>query len=230
MLEQMKDRPQSGTIGVLIVEDYKLTRLGLRSILNSSTEIDVLGEAEDGEKGIAMVKQLHPDVVLMDLGLPGMNGIEATHQIKSFDENIKVIVYTSHERENEVIAALGAGANAYCLKDSSPETLLNTVKVVSEGSAWLDPAIANIALKMFQSGSLSLPEPEPQLFQGTPQLSDQEVEVLRLLVEGKSNSEIAQELLVNVSTAKDYVCDILHKLSVHDRVQAAVKAIKEGIL
>lgn len=231
-MREQAEQKKTKVIRVVIVEDYKLTRMGLCSVLKTDDRIEVVGEAEDGEKGVALVRQLRPDVVLMDLGLPGMNGVEATQKIKEFDENIKVIVYTSHEREEEVIAALGAGANAYCLKDNTPQNLIDTVKVVAEGAAWLDPAIANVALKIFQKPPVA-PGAETKEFvekKSTVQLTERELEVLKLLVEGKSNTEIAKELIISVHTAKAHVCNILQKLAVHDRVQAAVKAIKEGIV
>jgi DNA-binding NarL/FixJ family response regulator len=231
MLEQI-EKPQTKVIRVLIVEDYKLTRMGLLSSLKTDSEIEVVGEAEDGEKGVELARLLSPDVVVMDLGLPGIDGVDATHRIKSFDEKVKVIVYTSHEREEEVIAALGAGANAYCLKDSTPASLITTIKVVAEGAAWLDPAIANVALKIFQrSYPSSTPPKEASISRGTiQQLTDRELEVLKLLVAGKSNIEIAKDLIISAHTAKAHVCNILQKLSVHDRVQAAVKAIREGLV
>lgn len=229
MLEQAT-QAEKKTIQVVIVEDYKLTRMGLTSILKTDRQIEVVGEAEDGEKGVELVKRLRPDVVLMDLGLPGINGIEATHQIKAFDDSVKVIVYTSHEREEEVIAALGAGANAYCLKDSAPTKLIDTIKVVAEGAALLDPAIAGIALKIFQQPWLASQAVKKEPSTETAQLTERELEVLKLMVEGKSNTEIAKELIISVHTAKAHVCNILQKLSVHDRVQAAVKAIKEGLI
>lgn len=218
------------TIQVIIVEDYKLTRVGLRSSLNEFEGINVVGEAEDAEKGLKVVKEIKPDVVLMDLGLPGINGIEATQQIKTFDENIKVIILTSHDRDEEVLAALGSGANAYCLKDIEPNTLVSVIKTVSEGAAWLDPAIAKVALNLFPR-----PESTKVLYSNEApdaraQLTERELEVLRLLVKGKSNTEIAKDLIVSVHTAKAHVCSILQKLCVDDRVQAAVKAIRENII
>ncbi|OGI01315.1 MAG: hypothetical protein A2Y25_00965 [Candidatus Melainabacteria bacterium GWF2_37_15] len=217
-------------IKVLIVEDYKLTRVGLRSSLNEFEGIKVIAEAETGEKGVQFIKELKPDVVLMDLGLPGINGIEAIQEAKEFDENIKIIVLTSHERDEEVLAALGSGANAYCLKDIEPNTLVNVIKNVNQGAAWLDPNIAGVALKLFPK-----PESARILNSGTisdarTQLTEREMEVLRLLVKGKSNTEIAKDLIVSVHTAKAHVCSILQKLCVDDRVQAAVKAIKENII
>jgi DNA-binding NarL/FixJ family response regulator len=217
-------------VRVFIVEDYKLTRVGLRSSLNEFEGISVVGESEDGEKGLTIIKEIKPDVVLMDLGLPGINGVEATQQIKTFDENIKVIILTSHDRNEEVLAALGSGANAYCLKDIEPNTLVNVITTVSQGAAWLDPAIAKVALNLFPK-----PESTKVLFSteapdARAQLTEREYEVLKLLVKGKSNTEIAKDLIVSVHTAKAHVCSILQKLCVDDRVQAAVKAIRENII
>ena len=123
---------KTDVIKVVIIEDYKLTRVGLRSALNEFEGIKVIAEAETGEKGVQIIKELKPDVVLMDLGLPGINGIEAIQQIKEFNENIRIIVLTSHERDEEVIAALGSGANAYCLKDIEPNNLVGVIKNVNE--------------------------------------------------------------------------------------------------
>ena len=166
----------------------------------------------------------------MDLGLPGMNGLEATIKIKEVSPSTKIIILTSHERNEEVIAALGSGANAYCLKDITPETLSSVIKNVAEGACWVDPAVSNAALNFF-------PRPENVSFISTnevqdarAQLTERELEVLKHLVKGKSNTEIAKELIVSVHTAKAHVCSILQKLCVDDRVQAAVKAIKENII
>ncbi len=218
------------TIKVVIVEDYKLTRVGLKSTLNEYEHINVIAEAEDAAEGIKIIEKLQPDVVLMDLGLPGMNGLEATIKIKEKNSDIKIIILTSHERGEEVIAALGAGANAYCLKDITPETLSEVIKNVAQGACWVDPAVSSVALNFF-------PKPENvTLMQTTEvqdaraQLTERELEVLRHLVKGKSNTEIAKELIVSVHTAKAHVCSILQKLCVDDRVQAAVKAIKENII
>lgn len=221
---------QTKDVSVVIVEDYKLTRIGLRSSLNEFEGIRVVGEVEDAEKGLKMIQELQPDVVLMDLGLPGMNGIEATQQVKAANENVKIIILTSHDRDEEVLAALGSGANAYCLKDIDPSTLVNIIRSVKDGAAWLDPAVAKVALNLFPK-----PESTKLLFNAEAtdaraQLTERELEVLRLLVQGKSNTEIAKDLIVSVHTAKAHVCSILQKLCVDDRVQAAVKAIKENII
>lgn len=218
------------TIKVVIVEDYKLTRVGLRSSLNALGKIQVVGEAEDAFEGLEIIEKLQPDVVLMDLGLPGMNGIEATIKLKEKFPDIKVIILTSHERNEEVIASLGAGANAYCLKDITPETLAEVIRSVSLGACWVDPGVASAALNFFPKPEnvTLLNSTEPQ--DARAQLTERELEVLRHLVKGKSNTEIAKELIVSVHTAKAHVCSILQKLCVDDRVQAAVKAIQEKII
>jgi DNA-binding NarL/FixJ family response regulator len=226
---QTSTKVESSVIRLVLVEDYKLVRIGLRSVLNEDPRIEVVGEAETGEQGIEMIKSLKPDLVVLDLGLPGMDGIEVTKAIKNFDENIKVIILTSHEVEDEVLAALSAGANAYCLKEITSNRLIEVVKSVFEGAAWLDPAIAGMALEMFSSSNIR-PKGNGQAARADLQLTERENQVLTLLVEGKSNSEIADCLSVSVHTAKAHVCSILQKLSVHDRVQAAVKAVKENLV
>ncbi|NLF83085.1 MAG: response regulator transcription factor, partial [Candidatus Gastranaerophilales bacterium] len=150
--------------------------------------------------------------------------------VKEFDPNIKVIVLTSHERDEEVLAALGSGANAYCLKDIEPNNLVNVIKNVNKGAAWLDPNIAQVALKLFPKPESTKVMSASGISDARAQLTEREMEVLRLLVKGKSNTEIAKDLIVSVHTAKAHVCSILQKLCVDDRVQAAVKAIKENII
>jgi DNA-binding NarL/FixJ family response regulator len=219
-------------IRVLIVEDYRLARLNLRSILSGDAGLILVGEAETGEMGVAMAKTHQPDVVLMDLGLPGICGIEASRQIKALNPAIKIMIYTSCEEEQAVLAALGAGANAYCLKETDPVHFQQTIRLVAEGGAWLDPAIANVALRLFlqPTSPVFAVLPGQTVSSNNPTLTDREMEVLRLLVEGKSNTEIAKILIISTHTAKAHVCNILEKLAVHDRVQAAVKAVKTGMV
>lgn len=217
-------------INVVIVEDYKLTRVGLRSTINEFENISVIGEAEDAIKGLEIIKKEKPHVVLMDLGLPEMNGIEATQKVKEISPDTKVIILTSHDREEEVLAALGSGASAYCLKDIDPKTLASVIKNVSKGACWLDSAVAQVALNLFPKPENTDLQHGSEVSDARAQLTEREFEVLRLLVKGKSNTEIAKELIVSVHTAKAHVCSILQKLCVDDRVQAAVKAIKENII
>jgi DNA-binding NarL/FixJ family response regulator len=217
-------------ISIVIVEDFKLTRVGLRCALNSNPDLNVIAECEDAIEGLKQIEKLKPDIVLMDLGLPMMNGIEAMIKIREFSKDIKIIALTSHDREEEVIAALSSGANAYCLKDIDPSKLADVIRDVASGVCWIDSLVADLALK-------SLPKVENAGILGgsTSQqvkipLTEREFEVLKHLVAGKSNTEIAKELIVSVHTAKAHVCSILQKMCVNDRVQAAVKAVKEGLV
>ena len=230
MSQQTISKASQKDVRVIIVEDYKLTRVGLKYALNEIENINVVAEAQNAEIGLELIQKEQPDVVLMDLGLPGINGLEATSKIKTISPNTKIIILTSHDREEEVIASLGSGASGYCLKDINPNTLSNVIKNVAKGACWIDSNVAHLALKIF-------PKPENMEIMNSSngvdvkaRLTERENEVLKLLVQGKSNTQIAQELIVSVHTAKAHVCSILQKLCVDDRVQAAVKAIKEGLV
>ena len=218
------------TISVVIIEDFKLTRVGLRCALNSNDDIKVVAESDNAIDGLELIAKFTPDIVLMDLGLAGMNGIEATLKVKEMNKDIKVIALTSHDREEEVIAALSSGAMAYCLKDIDPITLSGVIKNVAKGACWIDSNVAHLALKLFPKPENTEIMPSSHSADTKTRLTERENEVLKLLVQGKSNTQIAQELIVSVHTAKAHVCSILQKLCVDDRVQAAVKAIKEGIV
>lgn len=218
------------TISVIIIEDFKLTRVGLRCALNSNDDIDVVAESDNASDGLELIKRFKPNIVLMDLGLAGMNGIEATFKVKEIDRDIKVIALTSHDREEEVIAALSAGAMAYCLKDIDPSKLADVIRDVVEGVCWLDPVIARKVLDSFPKQETLGILKDKSSEEGRIPLTEREYEVLKHLVEGKSNTEIAKELIVSVHTAKAHVCSILQKMCVNDRVQAAVKAVKEGLV
>ena len=218
------------TISVIIIEDFKLTRVGLRCALNANVDIQVVVESETATEGLELIKKYNPDIVLMDLGLAGMNGIEATVKVKEMNKDIKVIALTSHDREEEVIAALSSGAMAYCLKDIDPAKLADVIRDVKNGVCWLDPLIARKALDAFPKQETIGILKDKSSEEGRVPLTDREFEVLKHLVEGKSNTEIAKELIVSVHTAKAHVCSILQKMCVNDRVQAAVKAVKEGLV
>ena len=217
-------------VNVVIIEDYKLTRIGLRSTLNEFEHINVVGEAEDAVSGLEIIERERPQVVLMDLGLPGMNGLEATQKTKDISPETNVIILTSHERGEEVVAALGSGACAYCLKDIEPSVLPQVILNVAKGACWIDATVAKSALNLFPKPENISNLPKSDMPDARAQLTDRELEVLKHLVQGKSNTEIAKELIVSVHTAKAHVCSILQKLCVDDRVQAAVKAIKEHII
>lgn len=218
------------TISVIIIEDFKLTRVGLRCALNSNADIKVVAESDNAIDGLSLIEQYQPDIVLMDLGLAGMNGIEATVKVREMNPNIMVIALTSHDREEEVIAALSAGAMAYCLKDIDPTKLADVIRDVKNGVCWLDPLIARKVLDSFPKQETLGILRDKNSEEGRVPLTEREFEVLKHLVEGKSNTEIAKELIVSVHTAKAHVCSILQKMCVNDRVQAAVKAVKEGLV
>lgn len=223
---QLKEK----TISVIIIEDFKLTRVGLRCALNSNEDINVVGESDNAVDGLKLIEQCSPDIVLMDLGLAGMNGIEATLRVREMNPDVKVIALTSHDREEEVIAALSSGAMAYCLKDIDPSKLADVIRDVNEGVCWLDPLIARKVLDSFPKQETLGILRDSSSEEGRVPLTEREFEVLKHLVEGKSNTEIAKELIVSVHTAKAHVCSILQKMCVNDRVQAAVKAVKEGLV
>lgn len=230
MLRTPETSTEKRTISIAIIEDFKLTRVGLRCALNNNEDMQVVIEAENAMDGLRQMERKHPDVVLMDLGLPGMNGIEATVKLKETAPETKVIALTSHDREEEVIAALSSGASAYCLKDIDPDKLANVVRDVAEGVCWIDPVVAQMALNSFPKVENIGFLPRKNQGEGRVPLTEREYEVLKQLVSGKSNTEIAKELIVSVHTAKAHVCSILQKMCVNDRVQAAVKAVKEGMV
>ncbi len=217
-------------IKVIIVEDFKLTRVGLRCALNENEDINVIAESDNAEDGLKLIERYTPDVVLMDLGLSGMNGIEAINKIQELNKNIKVIALTSHDREEEVIATLTSGATGYCLKDIDPVKLADVIRDVYTGVCWLDAEVGKKVLKAFPKQENFKLMNEHNSGENKIPLTEREQEVLKHLVAGKSNTEIAKELIVSVHTAKAHVCSILQKMCVNDRVQAAVKAVKEGLV
>ena len=171
-------------VSVVIVEDYKLTRVGLRSTINEFENIRVVGEAEDAKTGLEVIAKVQPDVILMDLGLPEMNGIDATQKVKEISPKSKVIILTSHDRDEEVLAALGSGASAYCLKDIDPKTLADVIRNVSKGACWLDPAIAQVALNLFPKPENTALKTSGDISDARTQLTVREFWVLRMLFNG----------------------------------------------
>lgn len=217
-------------IKVLLVEDHKLMRVGLKSLFEEYPDINVIAEAQSAKEAIEKIRMSKPDVVLMDIGLPDMTGIEATKKILEQFEGVKVIMLTSHISEQEVLDALAAGANAYAMKDINTEILMMVIKTVRDGALWLDPKVVPI-IREKNAGII----PQRQLSRATfkaqhSNLTEREYEVLKLVVDGKSNNEIAQCLTISEHTAKAHVCNIIQKLVVDDRTQAAVKALKEGLV
>jgi len=211
---------------ILIIEDHELTRFGLKTAFEACEYTDRIYEADSAEKGIDIVDNNVVDLVIMDLGLPGINGIEATKKIKSINSEIKIVVLTSHNDEQEVINSLKAGANAYCSKEINPKRLIQVIQSVLEGAAWFDPAISDIVLKAASKGD-DVDNSKPLKNYG---LTSRESQILKLITEGYSNNEIANELFVSINTTKAHVASILQKLEVDDRLQAALKALKERLV
>lgn len=218
------------TINVLLVEDQKLIRVGLISLFEGQDEIVVSSEAESGKEAVEKYRLNKPDVVLMDIGLPDISGIEAAKRIIEQNSKAKIVILTAHLSEQEVLDALHAGACAYALKDINTDTLKMVIKTVYEGAMWLDPKVVPI-LREKNCGVIPPRQMSRAMFKEQhANLTQREYEVLKLVVDGLSNSEIAQELTISEHTAKAHVCNIIQKLVVDDRTQAAVKALKEGLV
>lgn len=216
------------TINILLVEDQKLIRVGLISLFEG--DIKIFSEAQNGKEAIEKYRIEKPDVVLMDIGLPDMSGIDATKKILEFDSNAKIIILTSHLSEQEVIDALHAGACAYAMKDISTEILEMVIKTVYEGAMWLDPQVVPV-LREKNCGVIPPRQMSRAMFKEKhANLTQREYEVLKLVVDGLSNNEIAKQLTISEHTAKAHVCNIIQKLVVDDRTQVAVKALKEGLV
>lgn len=211
---------------LLIVEDHELTRFGLRTTFEDVDYIGVIYEASNAEDAIEIFKNNDIQLVIMDLGLPKMNGIEASKEIHNIKDDTKIIILTSHNDEKEVINSLKAGANAYCSKEINLERLVQVVQSVSEGAAWFDPSIAHIVL---QATSTSKFDDKDTTYKNYD-LTAREAQILKLMTEGCSNMEIAQQLVISVNTTKAHVASILQKLEVDDRLQAALKALKYKIV
>jgi NarL family two-component system response regulator LiaR len=209
-------------IEVLIVDDHGVVRQGLRTYLELLDDIEVIGEAENGLEAMAQVRQHQPDVVLMDLVMPEMDGIEATRQVSAISPSTRVIVLTSFADDEKVVPAIKAGATGYLLKDVSPGDLANAIRAVHAGETHLHPDITKKLVDQLASPR-SDPRPTPD------ELTPRELEVLRLIAQGKSNREIARALAISDKTVKTHVSNILSKLHLADRTQAAIFAHRHGV-
>lgn len=211
-------------IQVLLVDDHKIVRQGVRAYLQTLKDIQVVAEAESGLAAIAAVETHRPDVVLMDLEMPGeLDGIAATRQIRKMHPETQVIVVTSHHQDEYIFPAVRAGAISYLLKDVEPDELASAIRKAAEGEAVLDSRVASRIVKELQGIRKDDVNPFTEL-------SDREFEVLRLIAAGKSNAEIAETLVIGESTVKTHISSVLKKLHLSDRTQAAVYAWKEGIV
>ena len=211
---------------ILIVEDHELTRYGLKTAFEKVDFIKNIYESPDAESAILLVKNNPVDLVIMDLGLPGMNGIDAIQIIKELNPKTKFVVLTSHNGEEEVMAALKAGSHSYCSKEVKPKQLVEIVQMTLSGASWFDPRVSNIVLNLVSDYTQKTSKTPAKDYN----LTSREKQVLKLMSEGLTNQEIAKKLIVSVNTTKAHVCSILQKLSVEDRTQAAIKVLKDNII
>jgi NarL family two-component system response regulator LiaR len=210
-------------IRVLLVDDHAVVRKGLRALFEREPSIEVVGEAEDGEHAVTMADRLRPDVVVMDLEMPGIGGTEATRQITAEQPSVKIVVLTSHAAEEDVFPALKAGALGYLLKHSAPDDIIRAIEQAHRGETVLHPSIARMVLQELQR------PPAPRQPRTSDPLSGRELEVLRLLARGMSNQEIADTIVVGEATVRSHVSAILRKLQLASRTQAALYALREGL-
>lgn len=209
------------TIRVMIVDDHTIVRRGIKALLAETDDISVIGEADNGLEAIRLAKQLEPDVILMDLLMPKMDGIEATHQITAQQPQIRVLMLTSFVGDDKIFPAIKAGALGYLLKDSEPAELIRSIYKVNKGEPSLNPSIARKMMKEILDAPAVRPTPDP--------LTAREVEVLQLLAKGLSNEEIAVQLFVSEVTVRTHISHLLAKLHLANRVQATLYALREGL-
>jgi NarL family two-component system response regulator LiaR len=208
-------------IRVLIVDDHVIVRRGIKALLAETDDIEVIGEADNGLEAVRLARQLEPDIILMDLLMPKMDGIEATRQVTAQMPNIRVMVLTSFVGDEKIFPAIKAGAQGYLLKDSEPSELIRSIYKVDRGEPSLHPTIARKIMKEILDNPSTKPTPDP--------LTAREVEVLQLLAKGLSNEEIAAKLVVSEVTVRTHISHLLAKLHLANRVQATLYALREGI-
>jgi NarL family two-component system response regulator LiaR len=209
-------------IRIIIADDHAVVREGLRALIEAKLDMELVGEAEDGEAAVALASSLKPDVVLLDLVMPNKNGIEAVREIIRENPQVRILVFTSFSEDANVFAAIRAGALGYLLKDSSPQVLIEAIRQVYRGESSLHPAIARKLINGFRQSPGSLP---PRM-----SLSEREVAVLKLIAKGLSNEKIAERLVISERTVSGHVASILDKLHVDNRTQAALYALREGLV
>ncbi|MBQ3311277.1 response regulator transcription factor [bacterium] len=217
-------------IKIMLVEDQKLMRMAIKSLFDGQHDMEIVKETASGKEAIESAKLLNPDVVLMDIGLPDINGIEVTKKLLEINKDIKVIMLTSHLTEQEVFDSLKAGVSAYIMKDFDTENFIVIVRTIHQGAMWLDSKVVPLIRDKNSNTIPSKQVTRAAFREKHANLTQREYEVLKLIVDGKSNNEIAKVLTISEHTAKAHVCNIIQKLVVDDRTQAAVKALKEGLV
>lgn len=233
-------------IRVILIEDHDLTRVGIRAALQQREGFEVIGDARDAKSGLRLLKTSHPDVAIVDIGLPDSTGIDLTQQFKQAQAagespNTKILIMTMQDSEDTVLAAFAAGADSYCMKDASIDKLAQAIQTTAGGNAWIDPAIARVVLHQTQkaytsnqqspeAATISINRLSDEDFIPAYPLTERELEVLKLIVDGCSNAQIAEKLYITVGTVKTHVRNILNKLCADDRTQVAVRALRTGLV
>jgi DNA-binding NarL/FixJ family response regulator len=228
---------------VVVIEDHDLTRTVLQMSLERTGCIQVVGKAATAMEGLALLTEHKPDVAIVDVGLPDLDGIDVTRRIKTnpgLCDVTKVLILTSRDNEATVLAAFAAGADSYCMKDAAIQTLTDAIQITADGNSWIDPAIAGIVLQKARQAeqsvnAMNLQGDEVNIFSGDSSIEDstlteRELEVLQLIVDGLSNAAIAEQLYISIGTVKTHVRHILNKLCADDRTQAAVRALRAGLV
>ncbi|MBA3920962.1 MAG: response regulator transcription factor [Nostocaceae cyanobacterium] len=225
----MPDIDEPKIVRILLVDDHALIRRGMEGQFSLQPGFSVVGEAADGAQAIELANQLQPDVVLMDIDMPVMDGITATQQIKSDRVTTRILALSAFDSDTQVMGMLAAGADGYCLKTIEWEQLIAVIQLILQGGAYLDPQIAQKVARMFKF-TVVAPEVSTSSVVQQTILSNREREILALIAKGYSNQKIANELYLSLGTVKSYVRMVLNKLSVDDRVQAAALAVREGLI
>lgn len=226
-------------IRVLLVDDQPLIRMGLEALLGRRSDIEVVGQASNGQEALQAIQELDPDVVLMDIRMPGIDGVEATRQLTARGSRAAVIILTTFQDDENVFSGISAGAKGYLLKDAPPDTIVEAIRTVAQGKALLQPEITNQVLQEFRrlrdSGPPTAAGPAPSVAPSAlpsvaTLLTQRERTILQLLAQGQSNQEIGQTLMISIGTVKNHVANILGKLGARDRMQAVLLAQQFGLL
>ncbi len=212
------------SVTVLVADDQSMVRAGFRMLLSGEEDIEVVAEASNGLEAVSKAERFHPTVVLMDIRMPELDGLEATRRILAADPAARILILTTFDLDEYIYEALGAGASGFVLKDDPPEQLIAAIRTVAAGDALLSPAVTKRVIRQFAR------KPRPETPQGLDELTPRELEILRLIVDGLSNAEIGAELYITDTTVKTHVTHILQKLDLRDRVQAVVLAYQTGFL
>ena len=214
-------------IRILIADDQAIARQGLKVILSVEADLEVVGLAQDGQEAVTLAEKLKPDLILMDLKMPKLSGVQATKIIKETFPDIAILVLTTYDLDDWIANAIRSGANGYLLKDTPPEELVKAIRGTVQGKSYVDPSVAGKVLQHMQHTSVTMPIAELKLIEP---LTDRELEVLKLLAKGRSNQEIAASLKLSEGTVRNYLSTLFSKLGVSDRTKAAVLAIQHGLL